>query len=141
MTNIHKGTCFCGAVSLEVRGEPRLTGYCHCVDCRSWHGAPINGFSIWNPDQVTITKGENSIASFSKNPDTIRKCCSNCGGALMNDHPGHGFVDVFAAVLQDFDHNPSVHVYYAERMIDMRDGLPKFRGRPGSDRTKGDMPE
>ena len=141
MTKVHTGSCFCGAVKLEVRGEPRLTDFCHCVDCRGWHGAPINAFSIWSPGQVTITEGEDLVASFAKTSHTIRKRCSKCGGALMNDHPEKGFVDIFAPVLRDFDHRPSLHVYYAERMVDMRDGLPKFRGLPGPDRTKGDMPE
>jgi len=141
MTDIHMGSCFCGAVQIEVRGEPRLTGYCHCKDCRGWSGAPINAFSIWSPDQVTVTAGADSISGFAKTPHTIRKRCAKCGGALMSDHPENGFVDVFAAVLEDFDHRPALHVYYGERMIDMPDGLPKFRGVPGPDRSTGDMPE
>lgn len=33
MNNIHKGTCFCGAVEFEVTGAPEVMGYCHCGDC------------------------------------------------------------------------------------------------------------
>lgn len=28
------GTCFCGAVEIEVSGEPVAMGYCHCASCR-----------------------------------------------------------------------------------------------------------
>lgn len=141
MTTVYRGACFCGAVRFEVTGEPRLTGYCHCEDCRAWSGAPINAFSIWRPEQVTVTAGAEHLAGFAKTPQTIRKRCAICGGAVMNEHPEHGYFDVFAALLEGFEHRPALHVYYGERMIDMPDGLPKFRARPGRDRSVGDMPE
>ena len=43
----HKGECFCGAVQVEVTGEPEAMGYCHCQSCRSWSGGPVNAFSLW----------------------------------------------------------------------------------------------
>lgn len=137
----YTGSCVCGAVKIEVHGEPRATGYCHCEDCRAWLGAPINAFSIWPYDQVTITAGEDQLIGFSKTSHAIRKRCAKCGSAVLSEHPENGFIDVFASFLDDFNHNPKFHVYYGERMIDMPDGLPKFRKRPGSDRTVGDMPE
>jgi hypothetical protein len=39
---VYKGECFCGAVQLEVSGEPEGMGYCHCRSCRSWSGGPVN---------------------------------------------------------------------------------------------------
>jgi hypothetical protein len=30
MADTHKGGCYCGAVEIEVRGEPLEMGYCHC---------------------------------------------------------------------------------------------------------------
>jgi hypothetical protein len=41
------GSCFCGAVKIEVSGAPEAMGYCHCNSCRSWSGAPLNAFSLW----------------------------------------------------------------------------------------------
>src|SRR5579863_6305525 len=35
MPTTHKGECFCGAVHVEVSGEPEAMGYCHCRSCRS----------------------------------------------------------------------------------------------------------
>jgi len=31
----HVGRCFCGAVEVEVTGQPEAMGYCHCGSCRS----------------------------------------------------------------------------------------------------------
>jgi len=36
----HAGRCYCGAVEIEVRGEPIEMGYCHCENCRRYSTAP-----------------------------------------------------------------------------------------------------
>ena len=57
----HTGTCFCGAVELEVTGSPEAMGYCHCRSCRSWSGGPVNAFSLWKPDAVKVKKGAEHV--------------------------------------------------------------------------------
>ena len=52
MAETHSGACFCGEVRFEVSGEPNIMGYCHCTDCASWAGAPVNAFSLWPADSV-----------------------------------------------------------------------------------------
>ena len=37
----YKGQCFCGAVTVEVTGDPEGAGYCHCASCRSWSAGPL----------------------------------------------------------------------------------------------------
>jgi hypothetical protein len=49
---MHKGECFCGAVQIEVSGEPEGMGYCHCQSCRSWSGGPVNAFTLWRPKEA-----------------------------------------------------------------------------------------
>ena len=51
---VYKGSCYCGAVTVTVAGPPAAAGYCHCLECRKWHSAPINAFSIWPDANVTI---------------------------------------------------------------------------------------
>ena len=48
----------------------------------------------------------------------------------MNDHPGFGFTDVFAAKLPTVEFRPTIHLNYAEAVLPMRDGLPKLRDFP-----------
>src|SRR5262245_52670007 len=76
----HSGTCFCGAVAVEVTGEPAEMGYCHCGSCRSWSAGPVNAFSLWPTPQVRITKGADQLASYAKHPQSVRKWCKSCGG-------------------------------------------------------------
>lgn len=126
----HSGSCFCGAVTLEVTGEPEVMGYCHCQSCRSWSGGPVNAFSLWKPEAVRVTKGAESIATYEKTPLSQRKYCAKCGGHLMTNHPPLGMVDVFAATIPTLAFKPGVHVNYAETVLPMKDGLPKLRDFP-----------
>ncbi|MEZ5666476.1 MAG: GFA family protein [Alphaproteobacteria bacterium] len=130
MSDVYKGTCFCGAVEVEVRGAPKATGYCHCADCQAWSAAPINAFSLWSPTDVRITRGKGSVGTYNKTDRSYRKFCTTCGGHLLTDHPGMGLVDVYANILQGFEHRPAVHVNYASKMVSVKDGLPKFKDFP-----------
>ena len=72
----HIGSCFCGAVELEVTGSPEAMGYCHC---RSWSGGPVNAFSLWKPDAVRIKSGSEHLAMFQKTKFSQRQYCAKCG--------------------------------------------------------------
>jgi hypothetical protein len=126
----YSGSCFCGAVSIEVKGEPEGMGYCHCSSCRSWSGGPVNAFSLWKPEAITVTSGAENIATFAKTQLSERKYCAKCGGHLMANHPPLGLVDVFAATLPGLPFQPGVHINYAETVLPMKDGLPKLRDFP-----------
>ena len=124
------GRCFCGAIEIEVEGSPEAMGYCHCSSCRSWSGGPVNAFSLWKPEAVTVKKGGENLATYQKTELSQRQYCAKCGGHLMTNHPPLGLVDVFAATLPDLDFQPGVHVNYAETVLRMKDGLPKLKDFP-----------
>lgn len=134
----YKGKCFCGAVELAVSGVPAAMGYCHCQSCRSWAAAPVNAFILWKREQVKIVKGGESIGSFNKTSKAGRKFCKICGGHLMAEHPEWGLTDVYAAVTPDFPFKPGVHVHYGEKVLEMHDGLPKFKDLPTEMGGSGD---
>jgi hypothetical protein len=128
---MHKGSCFCGAVQIEVTGAPEAMGYCHCASCRSWATAPVNAFSLWKPGAVKVTAGAQHLGMYSKNPSSERQFCTQCGGHLITFHPPFGLIDVYAATIPSLAFKPGVHVNYAETVLPMRDGLPKFKDFPG----------
>ncbi|MDO9708197.1 GFA family protein [Paracraurococcus lichenis] len=135
----YKGACFCGAVELEATGEPAGMGYCHCRSCRSWSGGPVNAFTLWAPEAVKVTKGEENIATFAKTEMSHRQYCSKCGGHLMTRHPPLNMVDIFSATLPDLPFKPGVHVNYAETVLPMKDGLPKLKDFPAEFGGSGEM--
>jgi len=130
MTTTYEGSCFCGAVQITVTGEPVAQGYCHCESCRSWSAAPVNAFTLWQPDAVKVTRGAEQVGVHHKTERSYRKFCKACGGHLMTDHPHWDLVDVYAATIPRFRHQPAVHVNYAETVLRMKDGLPKMRDLP-----------
>ncbi|MDZ7852098.1 MAG: GFA family protein [Halomonas sp.] len=126
----HQGSCFCGAVQLAVKGEPEAMGYCHCEFCRHWSAGPINAFTLWKPEAVSIVSGAENIATYNKTPESYRKWCKTCGGHILTEHPSMGLTDVYAAVIPGLDFRPEVHVHYQETVLPVRDGLPKQKDVP-----------
>lgn len=138
----HRGSCFCGAVELTVTGKPEAMGFCHCSSCRSWAAAPVNAFSLWKPESVAVTKGQDNIGVYHKTDRSLRQFCRTCGGHLMTAHPPWNLIDVYAATIPGLGFDPQVHVHYQERVLPMRDGLPKFRDVPAEMGGSGDtLPE
>ncbi|MFO1159144.1 MAG: GFA family protein [Reyranellaceae bacterium] len=133
------GTCFCGAVEIQATGAPEGMGYCHCRSCRSWSAGPVNAFTLWKPENVKVTRGAELVAQFTKTPVSDRKYCTKCGGHLMTNHPPLGLTDVYAATIPDLKFEPGVHVNYAETVLPMKDGLPKFKDFPKEFGGSGDM--
>ena len=70
MAATHKGECFCGAVHVEVLGEPEAMGYCHCQSCRSWSAAPVNAFTLGNPTPCGLLRVRNMLPR-SKRPNSV----------------------------------------------------------------------
>jgi len=126
----YKGRCFCGAVEIAVTGEPVAMGYCHCSSCRLWSAGPVNAFTLWKPDSVTVTKGADRIGVFNKTDNSFRKWCTACGGHLLNEHPRWGLIDVYAAVIPELAFRAGVHVNYQETVLPLHDGLPKQKDLP-----------
>jgi hypothetical protein len=124
------GACFCGTVKFEVSGEPVAMGYCHCASCRHWSAGPVNAFSLWKPDALTVTEGAAQIGTYNKTPISFRKWCKACGGHLFTDHPTMGLVDIYAAMLPQLKFEPGVHVNYQETVLHIHDGKPKFKDMP-----------
>jgi hypothetical protein len=126
----HKGACFCGAVEVTVTGEPVAMGYCHCDSCRSWAAAPINAFTLWKPESVSVTRGANNVGSFKKTATSNRKWCKTCGGHVFTEHPLWGVTDVYAATIPRFPFKAGLHVNYQETVLRIKDGLPKMKDMP-----------
>ncbi|MEO7735596.1 MAG: GFA family protein [Kofleriaceae bacterium] len=126
----YNGSCFCGAVTFTVAGEPAAMGFCHCTSCRQWSAGPVNAFTLWPPATVKITKGADNIGTFNKTPNSARQWCKTCGGHLMTEHPSFGLIDVYAATIPDLPFTPGVHVFYGESVLPIKDGLPKQKDMP-----------
>ena len=130
MTQHHTGSCYCGAVEIETTGDPIDMGFCHCDGCRKYSGAPIAAFTLWKPEQVKITKGENFLSKFKSSDMSVRRFCTKCGAHVMVDHPTLGLVDIRAGLPAEIAFRPSVHLNYEDTILHITDGLPKLKDFP-----------
>jgi hypothetical protein len=126
----YKGKCFCGAVEFTVSGAPAAMGYCHCESCRHWSAGPVNAFTLWDPSALKITRGAENVGTYNKTANSSRKWCKTCGGHLFTDHPSMKLVDVYAAMLPTLAFQPALHVSYGEKVLSIKDGLPKQKDFP-----------
>lgn len=100
----------------------------------------MNAFTLWAPHMIQVTKGAEFIYKFNKTPNSTRQWCAKCGGHIMTEHPG--MIDVFAATIQEFPFQPKMHVYYGDKVVSIKDGLPKHKDMPAAFGGSGDtLPE
>lgn len=137
-----KSGCWCGAVQVEISGEPAAMAYCHCESCRSWLGAPVHAASLWPTDNVVVTAGEDRLGVYKKTENSHRQFCRSCGSPVLIRHPALGLTDVPAGSITGFDYRPTTHVNYGEKVMAVHDGLPKYRDFPTEFGGSGDeLPE
>ena len=123
-------------------GKPLEMGYCHCENCRRYSAAPVSAFTLWKPDQVPITKGNEFFGKFKSSEISDRRYCTKCGGHVMLDHPTLGLADVRLGALRNFPFKPNVHLNYEETVLPMKDGLLKLKDFPAEIGGSGEtMPE
>ena len=132
MTNHYLIHCECGAVKLKLTGLPRVTGYCHCEDCRNLLNVPFHSVTAWNRDQLTIESGKDSLTEY-QHPglEMKRFYCSQCGETLYNTNAMDWRVVSQLLIRKCYDdelpeqlHSRS-HFYYGRRIMDIDDDLLK----------------
>lgn len=126
----YQAGCACGAVKVEVSGEPAVQAYCHCESCRSWLGAPVHAATLWPTPNVRVVKGADNLGMYKRTEASHRQFCKSCGAPVLVGHPGMGMTDIPAGSVVGLKYAPTVHVNYGEKVMSVRDGLPKFKDFP-----------
>lgn len=127
---MQRGSCFCGAVQIEVSNAPLEMGYCHCSSCRSYSGAPLSAYILWKAEHVKVSKGAEYVGHFNKTGMSDRQFCARCGGHVMTHHPALGLTDVRPPVMSEVAFAPTVHLNYGEAVLLVKDGLTKLKDFP-----------
>jgi hypothetical protein len=122
--------CMCGQVEVEMTGEPAVMAYCHCSSCRGWLGAPIHAATLWPAANVRVVKGEDRLGLYKRTEASHRRFCTGCGTPVLVQHPAIAMIDVPAGGIQGLAFAPTLHVHYGEKVLAVKDGLPKFKDFP-----------
>lgn len=124
----YQGACHCGAVTFSLEGPPNYAVYCHCSVCRRSTGAPFVMAGSWSPEALTMGEGA-TTASRATSSYLTRVRCAECGAALYNQIRSGKMQaeNVMLPLLEDrAGIEPTHHIYYADRVMDVADELPKF---------------
>jgi len=126
---IRKAGCLCGGVELSLTGEPFVMTYCHCESCRRWIGGPVHAGCLFPAKSVRIEKGADLLTTFKRTDETgsHRTFCSACGSPVFNDHPTISMTDIPAVSIPALAFEPKLHSHYPEKILAIRDGLPKYK--------------
>ena len=105
MSNTHvSGSCLCGSVQYEIKGDANRFYHCHCQRCRKTTGSGHASNILVTPESsLSWKQGEELLKTF-KVPDAERfyNCfCSNCGSPLPRVVPQLGGIVIPAGTLND----------------------------------------
>ncbi|KAI0682844.1 Mss4-like protein [Cytidiella melzeri] len=131
--------CWCGNVAFEFHGSPLDAKHCHCRQCQALHGAPFQWAVIFPKTSVRLIKNkDDSLHFFSteKKQDVhyvpCKVSCDQCRSPLFDEgrntvlaYPG-SFKFKNKKVPADFQ--PTSHIFYGQRVMDVPDGIPKWSG-------------
>jgi hypothetical protein len=127
MSDIHTGSCLCGAVRFRCAGPLRGVVYCHCSQCRKQTGHHYAATSVAEAD--LIVEGADHITWFSASAFARRGFCAICGSALFWKHNQSDEISVMAGAFDlPTGLRGEVHIFVADKgdYYSIDDGLAQF---------------
>jgi hypothetical protein len=121
--------CNCGAVRLELSGEPIAQAYCHCDDCQAAHGAAYVPVAIFRLPDVRVVAGDPLLWKLKTTP---RATCRECGTRLFAEPPGLSIRGVMALLLPQGMFKPAFHMQCQHALLPVKDSLPHFKSFPAA---------
>lgn len=78
------GSCLCGGVRYEYRGQIDEISCCHCADCRKAQGSAFVAVSPIDARLFRLTAGAELLKEYRATPNKARVFCSRCGSPLYS---------------------------------------------------------
>ncbi|OSX58734.1 hypothetical protein POSPLADRAFT_1151301 [Postia placenta MAD-698-R-SB12] len=148
----YKSECWCGNVSFEFHGDPLDAKHCHCRQCQRLHGAPFQWAVIFPKTSVRMVKNkDNSLHFFSTEDLTgmhsvpCKVSCNVCRSPLFDE--GRNTVLAYPSSFRfpehkvPFNFQPTAHIFYSQRVMEIPDGIPKWAGHRGESELLQELTE
>ncbi len=133
MTSPLRGSCACGRVRYEIRGE--LIGpitYCHCWRCRKHSGSSFGTTAGVRADALHFTAGVAQLSSWESSPGVRRFFAGCCGSPIYKRDAAQP--DILGFRLGTLDGDPQVvartHFMIESKApwVEIHDSLPQESG-------------
>lgn len=126
----HQIACLCGAVTVDLTGEPAARANCHCATCRDFYATPMLSATAWANENVA-PHGELSVFQHPTK-QMSRAFCPKCGETLFGTNrlgmrvvPNSLLARANGGTLPA-NCTPSMHLFYRHRVIDVNDTVIKY---------------
>lgn len=113
----HTGSCLCGEVRFEVRGDFESFFLCHCEHCRKDTGSAHAANLFSATAQIDWTSGSDNVRVFHL-PTTqhVKSFCSICGSALPSlQMEGKLLVVPAGSLDSEVRIRPTAHIFCSSR--------------------------
>ena len=150
----YKGSCHCGKVKFEAHANPVDAKLCHCKDCQTLHGAPMQWAAIFHKTNIRFTSGHDHLIFYdsvtkifgvAENGDErtlpCKVSCKHCRSPIADEgrRMWLSFPSLFHfhnnIVPKEFQ--PTCHIFYGAAVIPCYYNLPKYLGHKGKSPTVG----
>ena len=142
-TEVYEGGCYCGAVRFIARPPVLSAQVCHCSTCRRLQSASLGVLAcFFAKDALDFSAGKDKLAEYLSPKSYSRLFCTGCGtriGLTFEKAPiAIPMVGLYPTVFDKVrdggalpeELRPRMHIYYAERLFDILDGVDKFADTP-----------
>ena len=127
MATTHTGSCLCGKVRFNTRGQLRGVVYCHCSQCRRQTGHYLAATNV-NDADIDIVGGD-ALVWYAASRFAKRGFCGACGSVMFWKHND---IDEISVTAGSFDSPTGLeaecHIFVADKgdYYEIDDGLPQF---------------
>ena len=124
-----RGSCLCGSIRYEIRGDLLGMYHCHCETCRKASGASFATNIAVPAESFAVVEGEELLTAYESSPKKHRRFCSRCGSPIYSFGESTKFmVSVRSGTLDDDPVlRPTAHGYVASKAAwtEITDALPQ----------------
>lgn len=123
---MNKGSCLCGKVSFQIKGQLGDSDACHCSQCRKQSGHYWASVDVRKQDLGL--SGEEHLSWYQSSEKVRRGFCSTCGSFLFWDPIFKDRIGVAMGALDSPTGTKlSMHIFTADKgdYYSIDDGLPQ----------------
>ena len=108
-----RGSCLCGGVEFEVRGEFTPRSFCHCTSCKRISGGVGTANARARSDEINVVKGRELLTTYQPSEGSAKTFCSVCGSNLFGGGwPEREYVSVrLPAIDEPLEGRPTQHIF------------------------------
>ncbi len=136
---MYYGSCLCGAIEVEVRGDISSIIHCHCSLCRKNSGTAYATNGFVNASEFKLVDPQNKLATYQFKPGKERHFCSVCASPVFSsnaDNPSQ--LRIRLGILDsDITERPQSHNFVSSKANwdDLDADLPRYHGVEPSRQT------